>query len=185
MTGWVKPMTRPENPKPHDKPKHRKHVLRGAVSPTSRRRLLAHQRHLKAIELRIGGASYEQIAQALGYANRSCALNAIRLGMIEQRRETSSRLRKIENARLDRLWLAMFPLAQRGDVRAAAVCVRICKRRSELEGLDRREKLDILGKVQLKDPPFKVYAGFDPASVVAPSENGEQVQRKTPSPNQS
>lgn len=148
----------------------RKPVSKGAASPTHPLRLAAHARHMRAIELRIGGASFEQIARSLGYANKGAAYKAVHAGMTEQRREKSNLLRKIENARLDRLWLAMFPLAQRGDMRAASVCVRISKRRCELLGIDRPKNVNVQAKVAYKGPMIKMYRGID-VSQVAPSAN--------------
>ena len=147
----------------------RRHGRQLPTHPTS---LAVHQKHLQAVDLRLNGASYNQIKETLGYKSKSSVHAAI-ISIIKKDRAGNPRLlREIENQRLDRLWMAMFPLAQRGDARAASVCVRISKRRSELEGLNRVRKIRVVGQVKIKGPTFKVYAGFDPTSVVSASGNG-------------
>jgi hypothetical protein len=134
-------------------------ILRGAASPTSARRLAAHQKQLRALDLRIGGATFQQIASVLGYADHAGARRAVLSALPKMREEVGKRLRQMELQRLRALWLCMFPLAQRGDTKAAGICIRVLKRRSEMLGLDAPRRLAIKGTVnaQVNGPAFKVY----------------------------
>jgi hypothetical protein len=123
------------------------------------------------MQLRVGGASFEQIASTLGYKDHSGARKAVLSAIQKTPHEPAKKYRTLERERLNALWLAMFPLAQAGDAKAAGVCVRIMKRRADFEGFDRPKKVRVKGKlesqVQVKGPAFKVY-GFNPADVLPP-----------------
>jgi hypothetical protein len=140
------------------KHKHRKRLPRGAASPTSRRRLAARQKQLRALELRIGGASWEQIGEALGFANRSGPFRAVDKLLKQLPVEKIDQLRNMQRERLNRLWLGSWPAAAKGDPQAVANCMRILKRAAELDGLDAPKKLDHTTGGQ---PFYKAYL-FDP-----------------------
>src|SRR5262245_8192873 len=110
--------------------------LRGAASPTSERNIAARLRQSQALSLRIGGATFSDIASALNYKTHSGAREAVLDALHKQGREKGQKLRAMERERWRSLWLAMFPLAQRGDVKAAGVCTRLLKRFAEMEGSD-------------------------------------------------
>jgi hypothetical protein len=124
---------------------------------------------MQALELRLGGASFRQIAESLGYTNSGGAWKAINQALRKTLQEPSKKLRRIERERLNRLWLAAYPLAQAGDIKAILACVRISKRRCEFEGLDKPKRVQVKGsvKAQVKGPAYKVY-GFNPADVCPP-----------------
>jgi len=103
------------------------------------------QRRAQAIALRLAGASYEQIAQQLGYASRSAAYTdidrALRKGLAEQERD-GALLRQQELERLDRLQAGIWPRAISGDYRAADTALRIIDRRCKLLGLDAPQRVE-------------------------------------------
>jgi hypothetical protein len=97
-------------------------------------RLLSRQAN--AVGLRLAGATYPQIAEALGYDN---AANARRV-VVESLRLTAERditeLRDLENARLDRMLQGLWPKVINGDSDAINSALRISQRRAKLNGLD-------------------------------------------------
>lgn len=91
------------------------------------------QKRRKALELRLAGATYEQIAQAVGYEHRSSAHNAVKQAMEES--APSKDLLEAEDtelARLDAMLTGLWPKARRGDVTAVDRVLRIEERRSFL-----------------------------------------------------
>jgi len=105
------------------------------------RRIAAHGRQVKALELRLAGCSYEQIASQLGYAGRSGAYKAVETALRQTLREPAEALRTISLERLDRVTLAIWRAANAGDLRAIDVLLRIEARRAKLLGLDAPAKL--------------------------------------------
>jgi len=112
------------------------------VSRTSARALQARQREEQALELRLGGASYAQIAKALEMTPGG-AYKAVERALSRHASETDEKaaeLRRVEVARLDRLLLGVWPRAKKGEERAARIALQISKRRSELLGIDRKPR---------------------------------------------
>jgi hypothetical protein len=116
------------------KPKRTK--LSGRNSPTSARRLGVAEKRLQALELRKAGATFDRIAQELGYASKGAAYNAVMAGLKETLREPAAEVRKLELERLDRLQLVVWPRALNGDTEALERCLQIMKQRAALEGLN-------------------------------------------------
>jgi hypothetical protein len=90
------------------------------------------------MQLRAAGVSYEKIAKAIGYCDRSAARKAVFAGIRADKTESCNALRQLELIRLDRLWMAMWPLAiaQEPDMNATDRCLKILARRAALMGLD-------------------------------------------------
>jgi hypothetical protein len=106
-----------------------------AVSLTERRR--------RALELRRAGATYEQIAAALGYFDSSGARKAVKKGLRQTLAEPAAELRQLELLRLDRLHETLWPRAVAGQVRAIDRVLRIMARRAALLGLDAPLRVDL------------------------------------------
>ena len=109
------------------------------------RRITAHQRQLKALELRLAGCSYEQIAREVGYASRSGAHKSVESALRQSLREPADELRAISAERLDRVTLAVWRAANAGDLRAIDVLLRIEARRARLLGYDAPLRGEISG----------------------------------------
>jgi hypothetical protein len=112
------------------------------VSRTAARFLKARQHEEQALELRLSGASYAQIGEALGMTAGG-TFKAVERALARQTAETNEKaekLRRFEVARLDRLLMGLWPRARSGDEKAARVAIQISKRRSELLGLDRKPR---------------------------------------------
>lgn len=101
-------------------------------------------RHQRAYELHLAGASYQQIADRLGYTDRSSARSAVltelaRHSTKHARESDLATERKIEIeevpselARLDAMLVGLWPKARRGDVHAVDRVLRIGERRDVL-----------------------------------------------------
>lgn len=80
----------------------RKRNGRGAASRTSPKRLQALEKQRQALQLRIAGANFDEIAESLGYANRGGAHKAIMTAIENTLREPVAHVRDLELKRLDR-----------------------------------------------------------------------------------
>lgn len=78
----------------------------------------AAQRRDQALRLRLAGASYQEIADKVGYANKSSAYRAVSTEIQNIPREAADELRAVETERLDSLIRAGMPKALKGDVSA-------------------------------------------------------------------
>lgn len=112
-------------------------------SKTSPRMMKGHERTLQALQLRASGATYDQIALALGYANRSCAFQAVQRGLRMTLREPADQVRDLELQRLDRLQAALWARAIKGGYRAIETILKLMDRRAKLMGLDAPTRVDI------------------------------------------
>ena len=94
------------------------------------------EKEIAAIGLRREGATYDEIAVQLGYADHTGARSAVLRGMRRALQEPADELRELEAARLDALMRAHWPFALAGDSKAAVVVLRTMERRAKLLGLD-------------------------------------------------
>lgn len=78
-------------------------------------RVEAHDKQLRALELRKAGASYETIAKQLGYRGRNGAFNAVNSALRHTLQEPADEIRVLELARLDAMQIGLFSRAKRGD----------------------------------------------------------------------
>lgn len=111
-----------------------------------------------ALRMRTGGASYQQIADSLGYANPSGAQKAVMAALEQTVAEPADEYRKIELIRLDAVQTALWNAAIRmrrvkrddgkeeiGDpskhqLEVIDRLMRVMARRAKLLGLDAAEK---------------------------------------------
>jgi len=100
------------------------------------RTVKAHDRHLQALELRKAGATYQAIADQLGYASPHGAHAAVASALKATLREPAEALRELELVRLDSALLGIWRRVQSGDYKAIDRLVRIMERRAKLLGLD-------------------------------------------------
>jgi len=127
-------------------------------------------KHLQALELRKGGASYQQIAQALGYSGPSGAFKAVETALKESKREAGEELRTLELERLDSAFLAIWTYVKNGHLGAMDRMLRIMERRARLLGLDKPTKvqnLDIDLSKLTDEQLLRIAAGEDPTNVLA------------------
>jgi hypothetical protein len=109
----------------------------GAVSSNTPAKIAAHERRLRALDLRRDGHSYREIARQLGWADHHSASRAVSRALRESvPREVVDEVRRIELERLDALFVPMFLQATSGNRLAVDRCLRIMERRAALVGLD-------------------------------------------------
>ena len=114
-------------------------------SKTSKRRIAAVEKQVKALELRKAGVTFEEIAKTLGYAGPSGAFRAVDSALEKTLQEPADKLRQIEWLRLEQMQRALWPTALSGDLGAIDRLVRIMERRARLLGLDSRVEVGLVG----------------------------------------
>lgn len=114
-----------------------------------RKRLEAVARYAQALELRKAGATYQQIAQQLGYAGPGAAQRAVQEGLKLAVQEPAEEVLQLELGRLDTIFMTAFGIMRDPDettgnkLGAIDRLLGVMDRRSRYLGLDAPEKLDI------------------------------------------
>jgi len=119
--------------------------VRAMSNQTSRVR--AHDRHLQALELRKAGATYQAIAEQLGYAQAKGAYKAVTSALKATLKEPAEELRTLEAERLDAALLAIWRRVVAGDEKAIDRLLGIMKRRMELFGLAAPRRQELSGLI--------------------------------------
>lgn len=102
----------------------------------SRKRIQAAEKQRQALILRKAGATYETIADQLGYSSAAGAHKAVMTALRNTLKEPAEELRQLELARLDQYLVSLAKDLQRGDVKAIHAALKIGERRAKLLGLD-------------------------------------------------
>jgi hypothetical protein len=94
-------------------------------------------RDLRAVELRRAGKTYDEIAVAVGAANRGAAHKMVRRGRTRWVEESTEELRAIELERTEALIARLWPLIDRDppDFKAFEAFLRLADYRARLAGL--------------------------------------------------
>ncbi len=119
---------------------------------------------LAAVEMRVRGATYDEIALAgIGYNCKSAAYKAVQRALKRRAAEPVETVRQLEVSRLDALLGAVWDRALRvglpDDINSV---LKIMKRRAALLGLDAPKKIDItdtvrgLAELQGLDPDMAI-----------------------------
>lgn len=96
------------------------------------------ERAAEALNLREGGATYEQIGKALGISTKR-AYDDVQDCLKEITREPSEAVLDMELRRLDSLWRTAYIQAKGGDLKAINAALQVMDRRIRLQGLDKPE----------------------------------------------
>jgi len=123
-------------------------------------------RRVQALDLRLAGASYRQIAFALGVGVKT-AWQDVNRALQEYLTEPVEQIRAAEIARLDRLLMAYWQKALGGDESAAYLFLAIMDRRARLLGLDAPKRIDVTGWVR----ELAESEGWDVAQTVRDAEH--------------
>ena len=94
------------------------------------------QRRRDAVELRLQGATFDEIADRCGYENKSNAYRAVHTAVTRIGREEARDMFDLDIARLDKLMRAAWPKAMDGDDKAIANVIKILERRARMCGYD-------------------------------------------------
>ncbi|MCD2116737.1 MULTISPECIES: hypothetical protein [Rhodococcus] len=97
----------------------------------------------RCLELRREGHTWQEIADQLGYADRSGARKAVERLLDRTEFESVDEYRVLESDRLDALHAAYWTAALAGDLDAAKLVLRISAQRCRLLGLDLPARVSI------------------------------------------
>lgn len=141
----------PDEPEDPYAPKHAAGRIRaGALArkrktrgPSTTTQYLTQEKRRKALELRKGGATYDQIATAVGYADGSGARKAIKkaLGAVTQEQATELRVLQVE--RYNHMLLTIWPKISAGDERAIGAGLAVMDRINDLTGIRAPEQVQV------------------------------------------
>lgn len=98
-------------------------------------------KELKVLELRRAGFTFQRIAEEVGYASPSGAQRALERIMTRHLPQAIEEHRWQELDRLDRMQVALWPRAMKGDDKAINTIVRLMERRARLVGMDAPTKI--------------------------------------------
>src|SRR4051794_21760522 len=94
--------------------------------------ILLAQKAQRALDMRLGGKTYREIADELGYKNPGGVYEIVRKAIAKITRDSAEDLRALETQRLDKLLGAVWPIAMTGDVAAVDRVLRIQERRANV-----------------------------------------------------
>jgi len=95
-----------------------------------------------AVDLRVAGCTYDQIAEQVGYKNKSGARAAVLGSLSTDLRESVQALKAMEDRRLDKY---LREMETNGDPERIKVKLAISKNRRDLHGLDAPAKQEHSG----------------------------------------
>lgn len=99
-------------------------------------------REIRVLELRRAGLTWQRIAEEVGYADHTGAYAAYKRAIKRTMQQPADELRNQEIDRIDRLQLAAWPNAMKGDTKSILTIVRLMERRAKLLGLDMPIKIE-------------------------------------------
>lgn len=99
-------------------------------------------KEIRVLELRRVGLTWQRIAEEVGYADHTGAYAAYKRAIKRTMQQPADELREQEIDRLDRLQVAVWPSAMKGDTRAILTIIRLMERRAKLLGLDKPIKIE-------------------------------------------
>jgi len=129
-------------------------------SPNAPRRASAAEKRRQAVLMRISGATYEDIGNALGISRQAAYIH-VKTALEQTRLQTSEdteALREIEKERLERMVLALTPKAQKGDTAAVDTVRKLSESLRKLLGLNMPERVDVTSGGE----KIKSYIGWTP-----------------------
>lgn len=117
------------------------------MGTTKAQRAATAERRARAIGMKLAGATYEQIADALHYASRGAACTDIQRAMeqslAEQHRDAEV-LRHELVLQLSRVKAAMWPAMLKGDTKAADVVIRAIEKIAKLTVPDAPTRVELI-----------------------------------------
>jgi len=99
------------------------------------------ERIAKALELRKAGATYEKIAQLLGYASKGSAHTAVKNALKEITSRPAEEIRSIEITRLETIITILWPKIRAGDLKAIETFLKVQNQLAQFTGAYRPAKI--------------------------------------------
>jgi hypothetical protein len=142
------------------------------ASKTGERAITAAIKAQNALELRIGGATLDEIAKVLGYSHRSVAGQAVQRALKAKVSEHVDEYRNLHIARLEALYMKFHGQAIQGNLQALKGCLQILIREARLLGLDAPTRTEVAGEILLRDIAGRAAEmyGLDKDEVLAEAE---------------
>ena len=131
----------PRDGYPPQRPDGTNHGRRGRGESTSPKAMRVAETTREVARLRVAGATFREIGAELGI-DPTWAHTLAKRALEEVKYEAADLMRTQEGLRLDAMQQAYWPAAVGGDLRAAALVLRISERRARLFGLDAPVKVD-------------------------------------------
>ena len=104
-------------------------------SKYSQRRIRAVEKQRMALELRMAGRRWDEIAQTVGYANHTGAIAAVKVALEKTLQEPAEHYRALTLERLTKVLQVLWPRMLNGDLAAADRVLRVIADISSLMGL--------------------------------------------------
>lgn len=107
-----------------------------ALIPSAARRALAAQRRAQALDLVLGGATYEQAGRAIGIsaqAAHQAVQKALDEGIRQRIKDGAEKLREVHHKRYEAIILAQW--GKRGDPKHATTVLKAMEQQARLNGL--------------------------------------------------
>lgn len=98
------------------------------------RKIKIMRRQTQAFELRLAGATFQQIADQMNYKSRQAAYNAYSAGLNMIVKQPAEESLQVHRERLNRLFLAYYPQAKKGLIGAGNMCIKVLQEISKIEG---------------------------------------------------
>lgn len=106
---------------------------------------IADDRTNRAVTMRVQGHTFDDIAEALGYANRSGAIKAVQRGLKQRAKEQAGDRDELiarDLELIDTIIKGMIPAIIKGTPRSAEVALKAIERRAALLGTNAPMKID-------------------------------------------
>ena len=114
-------------------------------SKLSPRRIDAQQRQHQAMELRMAGRTWQEIADHLGYASHTGAYEAVKVALSRSNHEAAEDYRSLTIGRLTKILQVHWPLMLQADNNSTRLCLQTIKDMREILGLDSPSKFEHTG----------------------------------------
>tara|TARA_R100001086_G_scaffold155269_1_gene82920 strand:+ start:272 stop:784 length:513 start_codon:yes stop_codon:yes gene_type:complete len=118
---------------------------RAGESKLSVRRIEAQNKQHQALELRMAGRTWQEIADHLGYAGHTGAYEAVKVALSRSNHEAVQDYRNLTLGRLTKILQVHWPLMLQADPVASKLCLQTIKDMRELMGLDSPVRMEHTG----------------------------------------
>ena len=114
-------------------------------SKLSPRRIEAQSKQQQALELRMAGRTWSEIAEHLGYKSHTGAIEAVKVALARSNHEATADYRNLTLGRLTKVLQVHWPLMLQADPISSKLCLQTIKDMRELMGLDSPTRLEHTG----------------------------------------
>lgn len=115
---------------------------------TYEKRKEAQEKRAQALQLKLAGATNEQIVEAGIYANRGTVSREIKKALADITHDAATDVLKLELSRLDTALMGIWGAVRSGDVFAIDRMLKIMDRRARYLGLDQPVEADNVSEVR-------------------------------------